>query len=630
MSETIGGGPGRVRMRVAWALVLLVTAAAFAPTLGFDFLLDDYQIGRFAHAEGGVDWAEAFRYFFPSHLEHDQFLRPIPVLSGAVDLAVWGPHPFGFHLTNLLIHLLGTLLVGLLATRLSSNRWVGPFAALAYGLYPGNAESVAWVIHRMVGLTVVFYALTLLLHTRAKLRPLAWLAALLAILCKEPAANLPAAVFLLHFYRLSGDKLDVRERVRQSIRAVIPYVVVVVIFLIWKRLAFGSVNTGYGPYATYTDYFFGEQIYRDLPMSLLRFLSPVNGEIVPSLAVWLHVMFTVVGIGLLAVHRTRESGTRVTVLYGAALALLSLLVVFAFLRVPAGLTNSRHFSVPAIGLALVIGGLLAGQERRGRVIGVVWLLLWAAPLAVNLKTYHDAGGLARAVRVEVAALASDYPPDVKIVVARTPSAWFGAPVFGDGSALRAALSPPFTHRRFDVVAVLDDPPGDPDSTLLTLDGPVAAFSVCKDLAWKHGKPEVFEIAPPAPRWSYPAPGGVQLLAPAPAAEVSLADDPVFVFRCPGEHRFYRIVFEAGRFVLPVTVSRFGHLDSGEDGALTYRLSRGDVHGAHFLHRAEVRGARGAITWYVEGVDDYTRLRSAKVRSKRATFRATGEATPDDG
>ena len=596
----------------------MLVAVAYLPVLDGDFLLDDYGLGLLTDGQGNVDWGKTLRYFFPSHLTRDQFLRPFPVLLGALDLRIWGANPWGFHLTNLLIHLLGALLTGMLARRLSRNPWVGPITTLVYGLYPGHTEAVAWIIHRMVGMTVVFYLLTLLLHTRRRLRPLAWLTALVALLCKEPAANLPAAVFLLHFYLHPA--VDVRERVFRAVRNALPYVAVVLVYLVWKQLAFHGVVTGYGKYDTYFDYFLGEKIYRDLPGSFLRFVSPVHGELLPRLAVWGHAMVTVVGIGLLAVYSRWREQSRHVVLFGLALAVLSLLLVFPFLSVPAGLTNARHFSVPAVGLAMAVGALLAGVPRRGRVMAAVWLMLYFAPLPVNLVPFLEAGQRARAVRLGVERWAASYPPETLVVVARTPSMVHGAPVFGDGSSLGAALRPPFTRKPYRLLPImdLDDPPQDVDGILLGLQGSRAVLVVEQDGA--RGEFVVREVSPPVDSWRVFAPEqGIEIVAPEPGARLVLNEDPPFVFRSRESFRYYRLVFEVPGVVLPVLVQA-SHLESTPDGCLIYRLSRGDVYGADYLNRPEIQQVQGEVSWYVEGVRDPTRPRSAVARSIRSRFR----------
>src|SRR5881396_1322823 len=54
--------------------------------------------------------------------------RPLREVSYAVDFALWGERPFGFHLTNILIHAANTVMVFLLIRRL-----IGDIASSAIG-----------------------------------------------------------------------------------------------------------------------------------------------------------------------------------------------------------------------------------------------------------------------------------------------------------------------------------------------------------------------------------------------------------------------------------------------------------------------------------------------------------------
>jgi len=601
-----------------WIAALAVVALAYLPTLGGDFLQDDYGLGLFTE-EGRASWKEGLRYFFPSHLTRDQFLRPVPVMVGVLDLKVWGGNPFGFHLTNLLIHLAGALLVGQVAARLTRKRGAGPLATLMFGLYPGNVEAVAWIVHRMVGLTVVFYMLTLLLHTRPRWRWLAWTSMLLALLCKEPAANLPAVGFLFHFYlhRKQGS----RTQFLGALKAAAPYCLVLVVYLAWKYLVFGSIVTGYGAYSTYFDYFLGEKIYQDLPMSLFRFLSPINAQVVPAWGVGLHAGFTVVCLVCLLWNIPFMDRTRFLILFGVALTLLSLLLVFPFLAVTDGLTNARHYTPPAMGLSMVVAGVVVGFSRRGRIVAVVAVVLYCLPLWKNLEPYDEAGRMARSVRAGLEKQVAAYPKGMQVLVTGVPALWKGAPVFGYSTALQGAMEPPFVYRPSGVIllATLDDASGDPDKVLLTMKGPFAVVAVEKESG--SGNLGVKEVSPPVMTWTYPAPETLKLLDPVKDRAVRLPEDPRFVFRSPGTFPYYRLVFEVGGIRFPVTAARGDQVKEESDGTLVYCLSAGDVHEKQsFLDSLERVGVVGPVTWWVEGVRDYGKARSAEARSPRGRFR----------
>ncbi len=89
---------------------------------------------------------------------------PLTWLSFAVDYQFWGHDPFGYHLTNLVLHLANTLLVLALVYAVLRERspLAAPVAVLTaaiFGVHPLRVESVAWATERKDVLFVFFYLL---------------------------------------------------------------------------------------------------------------------------------------------------------------------------------------------------------------------------------------------------------------------------------------------------------------------------------------------------------------------------------------------------------------------------------------------------------------------------------------
>ncbi len=82
------------------------------------------------------------------------------MFSYALDYAIWGLNPPGFHLTNIIFHTLNTILVFILTVRLIDYGMVkqylytkkalvaGIVTALLFGIHPLHVESVAWVAEK--------------------------------------------------------------------------------------------------------------------------------------------------------------------------------------------------------------------------------------------------------------------------------------------------------------------------------------------------------------------------------------------------------------------------------------------------------------------------------------------------
>lgn len=173
----------------AGALIVLV----FWAGLHGDFLLDDYTNivqNRAIHAEriSADTLATAAGAYEPGAIG-----RPLATISFAVDHALWGgPVPFGFKLTNVLVHLLNALLVfavvrSLLAKPALAGQQAGdvdarPFAllvALLWAIHPLQTGTVLYVVQRMEMLAVTSLLLGLLAYLKGRRlqmdgRPGAW------------------------------------------------------------------------------------------------------------------------------------------------------------------------------------------------------------------------------------------------------------------------------------------------------------------------------------------------------------------------------------------------------------------------------------------------------------------------
>lgn len=87
------------------------------------------------------------------------YYRPILELSFYLDNMLWGMEPSTMHLENVLLHCANTLLVYLLARRISrdgSSPLIPTFSALLFALHPANVEAVAWISGRTDPLLALF------------------------------------------------------------------------------------------------------------------------------------------------------------------------------------------------------------------------------------------------------------------------------------------------------------------------------------------------------------------------------------------------------------------------------------------------------------------------------------------
>ena len=102
--------------------------------------------------------------------------RPVVNLTYAIDYAFWGRNPFGYHLTNLLLHLLNIVLVYLVGWRVTEDRLLrGPAVvdhptpgvvafstAMLFAVHPMMTEAVGYVAARAEVLCATFFLVAFL------------------------------------------------------------------------------------------------------------------------------------------------------------------------------------------------------------------------------------------------------------------------------------------------------------------------------------------------------------------------------------------------------------------------------------------------------------------------------------
>jgi hypothetical protein len=72
---------------------------AYSNVVNSWFLSDDFaQIGKVLGGDLSVVWGQ----------EHGGFFRPLFIQIYLIDTKLWGAHPFGFHLTNIVVHSLNS------------------------------------------------------------------------------------------------------------------------------------------------------------------------------------------------------------------------------------------------------------------------------------------------------------------------------------------------------------------------------------------------------------------------------------------------------------------------------------------------------------------------------------------
>ena len=201
----------KVNLFIFLSLIFL-TMTAYWEVRHNDFInLDDnLYVTENSHVQKGITPKGIFWAF--TSIENGQW-HPITWLSHMIDYQFFGLDARGDHMTNLLLHIINTLLLFLLLYRMTSAAWPSGILAALFALHPLHVESVAWISERKDVLYAFFWILALLAYLRyVKNQKKGWrivlfICFIFAVMAKSMAVTLPFVLLLLDYWPLGRMKL---------------------------------------------------------------------------------------------------------------------------------------------------------------------------------------------------------------------------------------------------------------------------------------------------------------------------------------------------------------------------------------------------------------------------------------
>ena len=409
--HTPRGIPAFLKHRTFAAILLfLVSFAVFIPSLGNGLVWDDVTYV--------IKWQPKLRstklnpgMFVPSRSKEAQknkYFRPVYLASLVIDSRIWGTSPFGFHLTNVILHAVTTVLLFFLILLLFEEFNRGPgrseafLASLLFAVYPLHVESVSFIAARgdiLAGmfflLCLIFYILSyrILSYRRIYFILLAGLAFYLSFLSKEVALAFP---LLIMGYDLISGRLLTRANLFK-------YLIIGSLIILYFHVRSGSLThffdllhqnsfretegaMGIGGIVTLflgTYLFYAGKLL--FPYSLNHFIGTISGGTAFYIA--LSVLFiAAVTAAFVISMRKGEKITAFSLLWiFAALGPAVMIAIY-----PLAITRyaERFVYIPSMGFCMLIGYLIV---RGGRLTGKRWAaaaaggLLCASYIVVTVK-----------------------------------------------------------------------------------------------------------------------------------------------------------------------------------------------------------------------------------------------------
>jgi tetratricopeptide (TPR) repeat protein len=268
-------------------------------------------------------------------------------------------NPKPYHVTNLILHLLNSLLVLYFIWLLTKQKWTAFITALLFAVHPMHVESVSWISERK-DLLYTFFSLATLCYYLKYLQnqKLKWLyysvsffLFLLAVLSKAMAVSVPLVFILLDYF--SGKRF--------TLKAILDKIPFFIISIVCGLIALEAQKSSHAIH--FSSFNFFERILFScygILMYLWKLLLPYNLSCYYNYPLKQNGMFPVVfylapfiliGLSWIIYKSMRNSKD---VVFGFAFFLITIALVLQIIPVGGIIIADRYTYIPYIGIFFIL------------------------------------------------------------------------------------------------------------------------------------------------------------------------------------------------------------------------------------------------------------------------------------
>jgi protein O-mannosyl-transferase len=342
------------------------------------------------------------------------YYRPIPASLYAIEYAIFGLNPGGWHLVNSLLYALVSALTALVIIRVTKSPEAGLFGGSMFAVLPVHVEPFAAISYQTTLLAGLFTTLALLafssiLERGPKLGSILHLAAATtaAIMSKEEAYTIP---ILILAWALFIRPNQWRRRLLICLATIIP--ILIVLLLARSSLVHPIEITFFGGQPTEVvilTMFKVASLYLRLLIAPIQLCPFYEWFIVPfENTLSRPVLLGMAGVAALLtsiIYAARKGLTPMAI--GIAWLILGLLPVLQFIPFVV-VAAERYLFIPSIGWCTALGSLfvaacsrLGPQKRRAAIIGfTIVLTLMATRSLFRVRDWQDDFTLNRQTAVD--------------------------------------------------------------------------------------------------------------------------------------------------------------------------------------------------------------------------------------
>jgi len=315
--------------------------------------------------------------------------HPLTILTFAIEYQFFGLNETGYHIVNLLLHLLNVVLVFYVISLLVNKPAVALVASLLFGIHPLHVESVAWAAELKDLLYTFFFLISYIFYLKyltsqqKKLYVFSLLLFCLSLLSKAMAVSLPVVLILTDYFK--GRKIN-----RMVLLEKLPFILLSIgfgIVAVWAQRSSGAtevVNFDFLQRIVFACYGFITYIVQlFFPLHLSAYYPyPIKStESMPAQ----YYIYPIIFAGLIVAVFYSLRFTK-KFFFGVGFFAITIFLVLQLLPVGGAIIADRYSYIPSIGIFYLAGegfNLLLNKKLKVPAFGLLTLFA----VFFSVKTY---------------------------------------------------------------------------------------------------------------------------------------------------------------------------------------------------------------------------------------------------
>jgi tetratricopeptide (TPR) repeat protein len=369
---------------VMLAIILLISFLVYLPVLNNKLLAwDDDLYLKTNPLVHSINLKDIFSKYVMGNY------HPLTILTFAIEYKFFGLNGTGYHVINLLLHLLNVTLVFYSINLLVNKPIVALVASLLFGIHPLHVESVAWAAELKDLLYAFFFLASYILYLKyltdhqKKFYIFSLVLFCLSLLSKAMAASLPVVLLLTDYFK--GRKINGKVILEK-----LPFIVLSIgfgIVAVWAQKSAGAteaVNFSFPERMVFACYGFITYIIQlFFPLNLSAYYPyPVsNPESIPTL----YYIYPVFLAGLVTGIFYSLKVTR-KYFFGIGFFAVTIFLVLQLLPVGGAIIADRYSYIPSIGIFYLAGegfNFLLNKKLRA----AAFILLGIFTIFFSIRTF---------------------------------------------------------------------------------------------------------------------------------------------------------------------------------------------------------------------------------------------------